>query len=153
MGERAIARRAGRILLLDAAGRVLLFRGFDPARVQHRYWFTPGGGLNPGESPADGAARELREETGLRLPSSALGAPVWREVTEFPFDGRWYRQEQQFFVVRVADWDVVTDGFNTIERGSIDGFRWWTVEELAATKERYYPVELVDLLRQVREGA
>ena len=30
------------------------------------WWFTPGGGLDPGESHRDGAVRELFEETGLR---------------------------------------------------------------------------------------
>ena len=32
----------------------------------------PGGGLGRGETPADAAARELREEVGMALPSAAL---------------------------------------------------------------------------------
>jgi 8-oxo-dGTP pyrophosphatase MutT (NUDIX family) len=144
-----IPRRAGRVLLVDAAGRVLLFHGYDPARPSHGYWFTPGGGLDEGESMAEGAARELFEETGLRLPAERLGAAVWREVTEFPFAGEWYRQEQEFFHARVDSWQVDTVGFNDIERGSVDDHRWWTVEELIATDERYYPAELPELLSRV----
>jgi 8-oxo-dGTP pyrophosphatase MutT (NUDIX family) len=146
----AIARRAARVLLVDGAGRVLMFHGFDPASPAHGYWFTVGGGLEPDEPAAAGAARELAEETGLRMTGAQLGEPVWREVTEYPFDGRWYRQDQEFFLVRVARWDVVTDGFDQVERDSIDGHRWWTIEELESTAERFYPVDLPALLRRLR---
>jgi 8-oxo-dGTP pyrophosphatase MutT (NUDIX family) len=145
----AIPRRAARVLLVDGAGRLLMFHGFDPARPAHHYWFTVGGGLEPGEPAAVGAAREMAEETGLRMTAAELGGPVWREVTEFPFDGLWYRQEQDFFLVRVPAWEVVTDGFDAVERDSIDDYRWWSVEELESTAERFYPSDLPELLRRV----
>ncbi|MEU7752020.1 NUDIX domain-containing protein [Micromonospora sp. NPDC049171] len=142
-------RRAARVLLVDAAGQVLLFQGFDPARPEHRYWFTPGGGLNPGEAPAVGAARELAEETGLRLDPAELGEPVWSDTTEFPFDGVWYRQVQDFFLLRVGSWQVDTAGFDDIEQRSITGHRWWLPDDLAASGERFYPAELPALLNRL----
>jgi 8-oxo-dGTP pyrophosphatase MutT (NUDIX family) len=149
----AIPRRAARVLLVDGAGRLLMFHGFDPAQPAHRYWFTVGGGLEPGEPAAVGAARELAEETGLRMTATQLGGPVWREVTEYPFDGQWYRQDQDFFLVQVPSWQVVTDGFDAVERDSIDGYRWWSIEELETTAERFYPSDLPGLLRRVlRDG-
>lgn len=141
------------MLLVDASGRVLLFVGFDPARPDHRYWFTPGGGLAPGESPAAGAARELAEETGLLLDPAELGAPVHAETIEFPFNGVWYRQEQEFFVVRVPTWQVDTAGFDEIERASVTGHHWWSAAELADTAERCYPVDLAALLTRVLAAA
>ncbi len=147
-----IFRRAARVLLVDAAGRLLMFHGFDPARPEHRYWFTVGGGLDPAESTADGAARELAEETGLKLTAAELGDPVWREAMEFSFDGQWYRQEQEYFLVTVPSWEVVTDGFDRIEQESIDDYRWWGIGELASTTERFYPSELPDLLRRLLRG-
>ncbi len=147
-------RRAARVLLVDASDRVLLFAGTDPGRPRHSYWFTPGGGLRPGESPAEGAARELAEETGLRLAPAELGPPVWSETVEFPFDGVWYRQEQEFFLCRVPAWEVDTAGFDEIERATVSGHRWWSAAELAATAERYYPPDLPErLTRTLAEGA
>ncbi|BCB87609.1 DNA mismatch repair protein MutT [Phytohabitans suffuscus] len=137
------------MLLVDGDDRVLLFRGFDPSRPHHRYWFTPGGGLDPGEPYAVGAARELAEETGLRLTPEELGEPVWDEETEYPFDGQRYRQRQEFFLVRVPSWEVDTRGFDEVERDSIDDHRWWEVAELESTGERVYPKDLASLLRRV----
>jgi 8-oxo-dGTP pyrophosphatase MutT (NUDIX family) len=145
-------RQAARVLLLDGENRLLMFRGWDPARPEHRYWFTPGGGLGPDEEPAAGAARELAEETGLRVSPDELGKPVWREVTEFTFGGRWYRQDQQFFLLRIDAWEVDTAGFEAIERETIDGHRWWTMEELARTTERFYPADLPEVLRRALES-
>ncbi len=144
-----ILRRAARILLVDADERVLLFRGFDPDRPDTRYWFTPGGGLDAEEPPAVGAARELAEETGLVLAPEEFGAPVWQDVTEFGFAGLAYQQEQDFFLVRVPRMRIATDGFDELERSSIDSYRWWTVAELEDTADAYYPVELPALLRRL----
>lgn len=58
-------RPAARILLLDEADRVLLFR-FDPSD-RPPFWCTPGGAVDPGESYEQAARRELREETWLDL--------------------------------------------------------------------------------------
>ena len=151
--EELIPREAARVLLLDAAGRVLLLRGFDPAMPEHRYWFTVGGGLDDGESMLDAAARELFEETGLRVTPDRLEGPVWHERTRFPFDGQWYVQEQDFFVVRVPSWEVDRSGLNDVERASVDGSDWWTAEQLEETGERFYPSDLPRLLRSVSGAA
>ena len=60
--------------LVERDGRVLLVRrGIEPYKG---WWDIPGGFLAPGEHPAEGAAREVREETGLIVePTELLG--IW----------------------------------------------------------------------------
>jgi 8-oxo-dGTP pyrophosphatase MutT (NUDIX family) len=153
--DELVPRRAARVLLLNGAGRVLLLRGFDPARPEHRYWFTVGGGLDDGESMREAAARELFEETGLRLALDQFTGPIERETTRFPFDGQWYEQQQEFFVARTPSpaWDVDFSGLNAIERASVDGSAWWSIEDLEHTDEKVYPVNLPQILRKLTEVA
>lgn len=148
-GGEAGRRLAGRVLVIDTAGRVLLLHGFDPARPDEPYWFTVGGGAQPGESLAQAAARELGEETGIAATAADLGGPVWHEVTEFGFDGRRYRQEQDFFVLRVRAPEVSSEGLDDEEAAVIDGHRWWSAADLDATPETFYPRELPALLRSL----
>jgi 8-oxo-dGTP pyrophosphatase MutT (NUDIX family) len=64
------------VLLSDAAGRAcfLLTRRAAGLRKHARQWALPGGRVDPGESAADAARRELHEEVGLALaPDAALG--------------------------------------------------------------------------------
>ncbi len=49
-------------LVFDASGRVLLVR-----HAEGNLWTTPGGMIEPGETPADAAVRETWEETGLAV--------------------------------------------------------------------------------------
>ena len=146
----SLVRAAARVLLVDAAGRVLLFRGCDPARRDAgTWWFTVGGGLDEGESPREGAARELFEETGLRVAPEELGEPVHEEIADFAFAGSQILQQQEFFLLRVDAHEVDTAGFTPLELDAVYEHRWWSLEELAATDDVVYPTDLVELLTRL----
>jgi 8-oxo-dGTP pyrophosphatase MutT (NUDIX family) len=147
--EPVIVRRAGRVLVVDDAGRVLLLHGFDPARRDQPYWITVGGGSRPDESLAQAAARELLEESGISAEPGELGEPVWHEVAEFDFKGKWFRQEQDYFFLRVGSPQVRSDALTDEEATVVTGHRWWTIDELESTDETFYPVELPALLRRL----
>jgi 8-oxo-dGTP pyrophosphatase MutT (NUDIX family) len=147
--DEVITRRAGRVLVVDSAGRLLLLHGFDPAQPGRSYWFTIGGGPKEGESLAEAAARELAEESGIRAHAAELGEPLWHDVAEFSFEHRRYRQEQDFFVLRVDSPPVSTDGLEDEEAAVVDGHRWWTAAELESTEQEFYPAQLPALLREV----
>ena len=64
----------------DAAGRVLVAERL-PRQIAAGFWELPGGKIDPGETPAQAAVRELAEETGLR----ALSLLPWVSYTHsFP---------------------------------------------------------------------
>lgn len=146
-----IFRRAGRVLVVDAAGRVLLLHGHDPGRPDERYWITVGGGAQPGETLAQAAARELFEESGIEATADELGEPVWHEIDEFSFNDTMIRQEQDFFFLRVGSPEVRADRLAEEEVSVVTGYRWWTSAELESTDEVFYPAELPRLLRELTD--
>jgi 8-oxo-dGTP pyrophosphatase MutT (NUDIX family) len=63
---------SGSIAGTAGGAAVLLTRRSSAMRAHPGQWALPGGRLEPGESPLDGARRELHEELGLELGPDAL---------------------------------------------------------------------------------
>lgn len=60
------------VAVVDPHDRVLLQERDEHARVAPEMWSLPGGGVEPGETPAQTAVRELAEETELVVATEAL---------------------------------------------------------------------------------
>ena len=146
--ENPVPRRGARVLVVDGTGRLLLLRGNDPGRPGSRYWYTVGGGLLEGEDPAGAAVRELLEETGLRVSPGDL-EPLFADVTDFPYDGTWYRQSQTFYLLRVPAYEIPLDLTAAVDEHTIDEYRWWTAGELEITTEKVYPADLAARLHRI----
>lgn len=69
------------VILVDRRGWILLQERDEFPAIDPEKWGLPGGHLEPGEDPAEGAARELLEETGVRLDAAALR--LWRAIEVF----------------------------------------------------------------------
>lgn len=159
MTERELLRRrAARVLVLDPADRLLLLRGIDPASPERQFWFTVGGGVEPGETARAGAVRELSEETGLVVAEADLVGPVFSDDSAFAFDRYWIEQSNEFFAVRVEPTEMRPARLEATEVASIQGSAWWTLEQLRDHEagrahdgpgrrgETVYPVALAEVL-------
>lgn len=151
MGEPVI-RQAARIIVIDDSQRVLLIRiPSSPKRPDTPLWFTPGGGIEPGEEAHEAARRELWEETGFQCPE--IGPEIWRR--SFPFTsaaGDAMIQFERYFVARCDAFEPVTDNFMEGEASFITSFRWWTVEEIFASNHHFSPRALGALLEPIVRG-
>jgi ADP-ribose pyrophosphatase YjhB (NUDIX family) len=109
------------VLPADGAGRVLLVRHAG----HHDGWAVLGGAVEIGESPAQAAIRETREETGLGIRLRALldvlGGPDY-EVT-YP------NGDRAAYVTAVYDAEIIS-GAPAAADGELSDLAWFSPGEL-----------------------
>lgn len=91
-------------------------------------WTLPGGGIDPGEHPADGAVREVMEETGYDVrPTRLLGV----DSAVLPTSGAGGRMQALRILYRAE----ITGGQLTVERdGTTDDVAWHRVADVPALR-------------------
>lgn len=109
-------------IVRDADDRLLLvLRGRPPAQGT---WSVPGGRVEAGESDTEATAREVLEETGLRVAVGRLVGIVERAA---PGGGTYVIRDFQCTPVDDADVADVHGGDDA------DDARWFTPEQVRAT--------------------
>ena len=138
-------RTAARAILIDDRKRVLLIWGCDPAKpAAGSWWYTPGGGVEPGESFTDALRRELQEEIGLDV--DYVGEVIFETTNRFEYDDRQFHQRNLFFDVRVSEFEADLSGLSAEEREGILSVHWLTLDEMRSTPHFIYPPTLPDIV-------
>jgi 8-oxo-dGTP diphosphatase len=150
-------RPSARLVLLDPQDRLFLFnvhdpKVFDPANpFFDPFWVMIGGMVDPGEDFAQAAVREAGEETKLPI----IGTPrwVWTRERRMSWRGTEVMHRERFFLARTDRTAVDTSGLDEKERLWTLGHRWWTVDEIAESSERFEPRDLATRLKiLLRDG-
>jgi 8-oxo-dGTP pyrophosphatase MutT (NUDIX family) len=149
-------RDTARGLVFDPQGRLLLIQyeaaiDVDPARPGLRaFWFTPGGGLEQGESHEEALRRELAEEIGVA--DAPIGAHVARRETPLLLFRVPRFVRERYFVVRLPSPGIDTSRLAETEVDPVLDIRWWTLDALERTHEVIEPAALIGLARRVADG-
>ncbi|HEY7810140.1 MAG TPA: RNA pyrophosphohydrolase [Allosphingosinicella sp.] len=106
------------VMLVNREGKVFVAQRLDSTLEA---WQMPQGGLDEGETPREGALRELEEETGIsRDKVEVIGEAPEPLLYDLPPDlvgklwkGKWRGQRQHWFLCRFlgddADIDIETE--------------------------------------------
>jgi ADP-ribose pyrophosphatase YjhB (NUDIX family) len=139
-------RPAARAVVIDPDDRVLLVRfEFSGAET---VWATVGGGLEAGESHEEAIRRELDEEAGLDRVE--LGPEIWTRTHVFELGIRWDGQAERYFLVRAQRFEPRPRlSWAELNAEGMAEIRWWTVDEIDASGERFAPRRLGSLLREL----
>ena len=150
-----VERQVVRLVVLDSAFRVLLFHTHDPTYPElGEWWELPGGGIETDETYAQAAIRELREETGIAATEVQVGAPTWQRHATFRYRGERRLQHEAVVTVHITTEAPPVDGTLRVGYEDEDYFahRWWPVDEIVESAERFYPGRLPDLVRAHLRG-
>jgi 8-oxo-dGTP pyrophosphatase MutT (NUDIX family) len=144
-----VERSSVRVVVLDSAGDVLLFRTVDPGAPElGTWWELPGGGIEAGESLAQTAVRELAEETGLVVAADQVGEPTWTRSVTYRRRGRRVLQHEHVVTVRVVALapEPGGQGRTAEELEDYVGHLWWPVAQVRSSRARFFPGRLPELL-------
>ncbi len=155
-------RHSVKILLFNQNQELLLLCADDPqitnvdGKYYGKFWFTPGGEIEPVETLLQAAIRELNEETGFKDTDVIFGPVVWFGEFELKLKGILTQLKQKFMVAHLKpqiDCKTITlKNLTQREKKMIQKHQWFSIEQIYNSTEPIFPVVLKDHLPAILEG-
>jgi 8-oxo-dGTP diphosphatase len=138
-------------MLFDEGGEILLVRFVVPRDGgEFVFWALPGGEIEAGETEAAAAVREVRDELGLDL---TVAGPVYRDSNQFLHQGEMQDNVDFLFRAECRRGEPQLMGVTADELEIMKEIRWWSAEEIEASKERIFPENLAERMRELRRAS
>ena len=145
-------RPAARVVLLDEAKRIFLMHGSDPMRPEKgTWWEIPGGGIEPGETSQEAAARELYEECGFL--DVKVGPCIWTQYVEFDFAMYHFKSDERIHIAHTSESsECDPQGLEALEAAAFEDAQWWSIDDLEAAQVQTLPNRLLEFLPDIIAG-
>lgn len=147
-----ITRKSARAIVLNKQNQIFLFRyTFDFFAENDSIWITPGGALDEGESFEEALERELFEELGIKLTEPALFIFYRTPFYELK-SGETVRSEERFYLVYSDETEFSYNGWTESENKRMTAGKWWSVEEIRQSEEKFFSEDVVGILDRLARG-
>ena len=123
----------------------------DPADASKApWWEIPGGGIDPGESFEEAAAREIVEETGIT--EFELGPCIWTQQVQYTFAGMYFDSDERIHVAWCEGGEFRPQGLEFFEALAFRAARWWDVGDLLEATDPLLPPRMREFIDPIARG-
>ncbi len=149
-----MVRKSSRAIVLNKQNQIFLFRyTFDFFAEEDSIWITPGGGLDEGESFEEALKRELFEELGIELSGSDSTPQIYYRFPLYELkNGEIVQSEERFYLVYCDDVEFSYTGWTESENKRMTAGKWWSVEEIRESEEKFFSKDIIKLLERLSKG-
>jgi ADP-ribose pyrophosphatase YjhB (NUDIX family) len=151
-------RNTVRLVLLNEKDKLLLMHIDDPRtksigkKYGGSFWVTVGGQIEQNETVKDAAIRELFEETGIKDNEVTLGPIIWLRELDLILYGKSAHIKEQYIVARTNKSIVSPTQLTKDEMNIIKKLQWFSLQDIANSKETIYPQKLSALMKDIIVG-